>query len=268
MSGARARKSAEAHEEGNSERWLLTYADMITLLLALFIVLFSFSSIDVKKFLELRLGLTAAFNPSAVALKGGSGLLDQTSLVNQPGSSTSRSASVVSESGSGAPASAEGTKIGGPNSQTIMNEIQAALIRAGVVKDAQVTQDYRGVVVQILADKVFFATDSADLGAAGRQVVDIVAQIVRPDPNPLIVEGFTDNVPVTGGPFTSNWELSAVRAANVVERLNEVDGIEESRLSSQGYGDTEPVASNDTPLGRSENRRIDVVVVSDPTSGS
>jgi chemotaxis protein MotB len=149
-----------------------------------------------------------------------------------------------------------------------MDEIQAALVKAGLVKDASVSMDERGVVVRILADKVFFASGSADLGPTGRAVVDIVANIIRPDPNSLIVEGYTDNVPVTGGPFTSNWELSAVRAANVVERLNGADGIEEARLSSQGYGDTNPVASNDTPAGRAANRRIDVVILNNSSSGS
>jgi chemotaxis protein MotB len=241
---------------------------MITLLLALFIVLFSFSSIDVKKFLELRLGLTAAFNPSAVALKGGAGLLNQTSLVNTPGSASGKSSSVVSVQGSGASGNSHGSEVGGPQSQEIMDEIQAALVKAGLVKDASVSMDERGVVVRILADKVFFASGSADLGPTGRAVVDIVANIIRPDPNSLIVEGYTDNVPVTGGPFTSNWELSAVRAANVVERLNGADGIEEARLSSQGYGDTNPVASNDTPAGRAANRRIDVVILNNSSSGS
>jgi len=261
VSARAKRRGGGGHEEGNNERWLLTYADMITLLLALFIVLFSFSSIDVKKFLELRLGLTAAFNPSAVNLSGGSGLLNQTSLVNSPGTNSSKAPVLVAEQGNQSQGNSEGTKIGGPSSQQIMDEIQRALVQAKVVKDAQVSTDYRGVVVHLLADKVFYASDSAALGPTGRTIVNIVANIVRPDPNGLIVEGYTDNVPVTGGPFTSNWELSAVRAANVVEQLNGVDGIPELRLSSQGYGATDPIASNNTAPGRAANRRIDVVVL-------
>lgn len=260
MSGPRHRRGGGEGHEGNSERWLLTYADMITLLLALFIVLFSFSSIDVKKFLELRLGLTAAFNPTAVAEKGGNGLLQQTSLASSPGTNSSMQPVLEPEQGNQSQGNGSGS-IDSPSATQIADELKVALQKAGLTTGAQVSVSERGVVVQILADKAFFASGSATLGASGRKVVDLIATVVRGDPNDLVVEGFTDNVPVTGGPFSSNWELSAVRAANVVQRLNLVDGIQSARLSSQGFGDTDPIASNRTAKGRMENRRVDVVVL-------
>ncbi len=126
---------------------------------------------------------------------------------------------------------------------------------------AQVTVSTKAVVVQILADKAFFASDSAALGAIGNEVVDTIAGVVQNQPNDLVVEGYTDTEPITGGPYNSNWELSAVRAANVTNRLNVVDGIAARRLSAQGYGQTDPVKSNATPAGRAENRRVDVVIL-------
>ena len=245
-----------AHGEENGERWLLTYADMITLLLALFVVLFAMSSISVKKFLELRMGLTQTFNPSAISQAGSQGLLDQTSLVPL--------------------ASANTTKIGPPNASSVnaasiqaatqldhlAAQVAAALERQHLSAAASVSVSKRGVVVQVLADKAFFALDSAELGPVGDEVVDTIAKVVRSRPNDLVVEGFTDNTPIIGGPYRSNWELSAVRAANVVNRLNVVDGISQSRLSAQGFGQTHPVVPNTTAALRAENRRVDVVILS------
>lgn len=257
MSGvgaARRRRHGHAgHEEHeNAERWLLTYADMITLLLALFVVLFAMSSISVKKFLELKMGLTQTFNPSAISQAGSNGLLQQTSLVQ---SAAANATQMAVQSGSSAPADLSQLK-------HIAASVSAALAAKKLSAAASVSVSTKGVVVQILADKAFFATDSASLGHVGDEVVDTIAGVVRPDPNKVVVEGYTDNVPITGGPYNSNWELSAVRAANVANRLNVVDGVPPERLSAQGYGQTHPVVPNTSPANRAANRRVDVVIMS------
>ncbi|MDA8034118.1 MAG: OmpA family protein [Actinomycetota bacterium] len=242
----------EAHGEENGERWLLTYADMITLLLALFVVLFAMSSISVKKFMELRIGLTQAFNPSAISTGGSQGLLQQTSLVPQ----TSTAASQIGTASGSATAAASAAQL-----DRIAQQISSALAAKHLSAAASVSYSRRGVIVQVLADKAFFATDSAELGPVGNAVVDTIASVVLHQPNNLVVEGYTDNVPITGGPYTSNWELSAVRAANVANRLNVVDGVAQTRLSAQGYGQTHPIVPNDTAAQRAENRRVDVVIL-------
>lgn len=254
VSAARRRhRGHEGHEEeGNSERWLLTYADMITLLLALFILLFAMSSISVKKFLELKIGLTNTFNPSAIAMAGSNGLLQQTSLVQQASTNATQ---MALQSAASSPAAVSQLK-------AIAASISAALAAKKLSVAASVSVSTKGVVVQVLADKAFFATDSAELGHVGVEVVDTIAGVVRSDPNKLVVEGFTDNVPITGGPYSSNWELSAVRAANVANRLNVVDGVPQDRLSAQGYGQTHPVVPNTTSANRAANRRVDVVILS------
>lgn len=240
------------HGEENAERWLLTYADMITLLLALFIVLFAMSSINQRKFLAFEMGLTATFNPSAITKAGSIGLLNQTSLTQsaQPNSAN------VSTIGKGA-MSANQKQL-----SQIAQKVEAALSKKHLQGAASVAISRTGVIVQVLADKAFFATDSAALGQVGDTVVDTIAGVVRKDPNNLVVEGYTDNVPITGGPYNSNWELSAVRAANVANRLNVIDGIAASRVSAQGYGQTHPLDSNATAAGRAQNRRIDVTILS------
>jgi chemotaxis protein MotB len=249
MTAKRHRHEEHEEHEGGMERWLLTYADMITLLLALFVVLFAMSSINIKKFLELKVGLTQTFNPSAISTQGSNGLLQQSSLVSQAGSGTQTTANTTATATSNASA------------RNIAQQITRALAAKGLTQDAAVQVTQRGVVVQILADKVFFALDSASLGSAGDAVVDTIAGVVRPDTNHVVVQGYTDNIPITGGPYHSNWELSAVRAANVADRLNVVDGINANRLQALGFGSTHPAVPNITPANQAKNRRIDVVIL-------
>lgn len=260
MSGRAAGRShrgggGHGEHEGGQERWLLTYADMITLLLALFIVLFALSSINQRKFLAFRMGLTSTFNPSAIATNGGSGLLQQTSIVDRLGTNPSPKP-VLAGTSAPTPASSSSPP------WKILDQLRSALKKAGLSRDAAVTLTSQGVVVQILADQLFFSTDSASFGPVGDEVVDTIARVVRPDPNAVQVEGFTDNQPVVGGPYRSNWELSAARAANVVNRMNVVDGISELRLTAVGYGQTHPQAPNTSPQNLAKNRRVDVVILS------
>ncbi len=247
-------KHHHGEEEGNSERWLLTYADMITLLLALFVVLFALSTINNKKFLELKLGLTKTFSQSPITSSGSNGLLQQTNLTSHPGISQQRS---VINTGHAAPIAAASS----PSLAQISQQINQTLQQQGLSQYASTSVSTRAVTVQVLADKAFFAVDSANLGVVGDQVVDAIAGVIRGDPNNVAVEGYTDNQPIYGGPYSSNWELSAARAADVTERLSAVDGIPMTRLQAIGFGQTHPVASNATPAGQAMNRRIDVVIL-------
>ncbi len=246
---ARRRRGGHEPEHENNERWLLTYADMITLLLALFVVLFAMSSISVKKFLEFKLGLTQTFNPSAVVLPGGNGLLSAPAIAGQAGT-----AAQVGTGGGSA-------KVNTAQLQQVASAISAALAKQKLAADAAVNLGPAAVTVQILADRVFFRTDSASLGDTGARIVDTIAGVVRSQPNLIEVQGYTDNVPITGGPFASNWELSAARAANVTNRLNVADAIPAVRLTATGYSDTHPAAPNTSAANRAKNRRIDVVIL-------
>jgi chemotaxis protein MotB len=249
MSATSRRRHAAAHSEhDSSERWLLTYADMITLLLALFVVLFAMSSISTKKFLEFKLGLTQTFNPTAVNLPGGTGLLSAPAIAGQAGT--------ASQPGTGSGAKANNAEL-----RQLAAEIASALAAKQLSQYASVSLGPNSVVVQILADHVFFQTDSAALGSVGDEVVDTIARVVRPKPNLIQVDGYTDNEPINGGPFASNWELSAARAANVANRLNVADGVPASRLTATGFSDTHPAAPNSTAANQAKNRRIDVVIL-------
>ncbi|HUO47863.1 MAG TPA: flagellar motor protein MotB [Acidimicrobiales bacterium] len=275
---SRRRKHQEHEEEvENSERWLLTYADMITLLLALFIVLFAVSSINSKKFLALALGLKNTFDPKPGVLPNGSGLLQEASLTKTSGTQMDQKLPTVSPLEPGVTASTTSTTLpqgvggktgsgNGPVGPMPLNQIQQqvenALAAKGLTGAASTLSQTRGLVVQVLADKVFFETDSADLGPVGDSVVDALAGVLQGDTNAVVVEGYTDNQPIIGpGPFTSNLELSAVRAVNVAQRLTGVDGLDPSRIAAKGYGETHPAYPNDSPEHQAMNRRIDVVIL-------
>ena len=270
-------KRHKAHEEEveNGERWLLTYADMITLLLALFIVLFAISTVNQKKFLALALGLKESFDPKPGILPTSNGLLSNASLTKTAGEnmtplfrgSVASTTTVVpgqqQPESSGSSTAPVGT-VPTARLKDLQEKISSALVAQHLSGNVSFQLTTRGLVVQILADKVFFATGSADLGPVGNQVVDTVATVLRTDAYAINVEGYTDNQPLTGGPFGSNEELSAVRSVNVMLLLENSDSIDPNRLSATGYGDTNPVAPNTSPQNMSLNRRIDIVILSSP----
>ena len=254
---ARRKKKTGEGAHDNEERWLLTYADMITLLLVLFVVLYAMSTPSTPKFLAFRAGLTAAFNPSAIATSGSNGLMSQSTLESQ----LNNNQSISPLANNVKLANANFTKLVNDRMTNLATSLQRALIAKHLQSYASVTQTTRGVVVQIMADKVFFASGEATLGTLGNEIVDTISGLIAGYPNNIEVEGYADNQPILGGPFSSNWELSGVRAANVVNRFNSVDHIKASRLASVGFGANDPVASNATPQGRQQNRRIDVVIL-------
>jgi len=267
VSGGRSRLAhAEGgHEEGNGERWLLTYADMITLLLALFIVLFALSTISEPKFLAFKLGITETFNPAPINRPGSIGLLKQTSLISHPGRSAVPDQTAPQSNQPPNASNTSSPNVAPPSSPSLSQlarQLNQALGAQGLAGVATVTLTTKSVVVQILADKAFFTIDSADLGVQGIAIVDAVADVLRPDPNAVEIDGYTDNQPIYGGPYATNWELSAARAATVVNRLNTVDGVAADRLSAVGYGETHPLAPNNSPANQAMNRRIDFVILS------
>lgn len=262
MRRSRSHASGDEGHGSGMERWLLTYSDMITLLLALFVILFALSSINSQKFMAFELGITKSFGGHDVPLPSSEGLLpSHDSLLFRP---SAQAATPPAPSAATPPAPSRSS----PSLAEIASELDAALASAGLGADASISVTEHGVVVQMLADKAYFANDSAALGTVGDAIVDVIAGVLRSVPNAVEVQGYTDDVPITGGPFTSNWELSAVRAVNVVQRLEEVGGITKNRLSAIGYGTTHPVAPNTTAAGQAENRRIDVVVLTVALSAS
>jgi chemotaxis protein MotB len=273
MSGARhprrGRKGGHEEEhEANHERWLLTYADMITLLMVLFIVLFASSTISSIKFAELADGLAKQLGGQSKAIPGGEGVLDggQTTAADNGVQLNNPSAPIPAVQEADQPATqASQAQLVKQEEQTLASaqaKIEAALKAKDLQDSVRFTIDSRGLIVSIVTDKLLFNTGQADLQPVGDQVLDAIGPALRALPNDISVEGHTDNVPISSSEFASNWELSAVRATTVLRYLVANDGIAETRMSATGYADTEPLVPNDTAAHRAENRRVDVVVLS------
>lgn len=261
------------HEEANHERWLLTYADMITLLMVLFIVLFAISVVDKKKFAALADGLSHNFGATNKVLPAGTGVLDggktsnndQGQLNNNPAQPLSPIDQVEVSQLRAQQQQAQKDSLIKQEQQTLLGakeQIEAALKAKGLQNSASFKLTSRGLVVSIVTDQVLFDTGQANLKPVGQEVLDAVAPALVKLPNDISIEGHTDNVPITGGLFASNWELSAVRATTVLRYLMAHDGLPAERMSATGYADTKPVVPNDSPAHQAQNRRVELVVLS------
>ncbi len=223
------------HGESGRDRWLLTYADMITLLLVLFVVLFAISALNMAKYREFR-------QSAAQAL----GSYVPTATTTLPAVSNP------------APKATPQTKLLG----LIQEQLIAALSAKGLVGDVSISSDSTGITVGLAADSAFFGTDSAQLAPIGKEVVDVIAGVLKSYPNAIEVAGYTDNEPITGGVYATNWALSAARSTTVVIRMTKVGGVDPSSIALVGYGQYHPLASNATPGGQAKNRRVDIIVSS------
>jgi chemotaxis protein MotB len=252
--GRRRRGHAGEHE--NEERWLLTYADMITLLMALFMVLFSISSVNISKYKSLQQSLKDAF--SGKVLPGGKSIAKSGSD-NSTSPTSSAVVSVIKPTvASNKAAEAKKTE---KEFQKIKKQIDAYAQKHGFKSQVQTTITRRGLVVRLLTDKVVFDTGKADLKPQATSLLSGVGHAINIDKtHPIMVEGHTDSVPVSGSQFPTNWELSTARASVVVRFLIRV-GIDRYRLGAAGYAYLYPVASNATEAGRSKNRRVEIVLL-------
>jgi chemotaxis protein MotB len=283
--GKRGRRGGAVEHE-NEERWLLTYADMLTLLFALFMVLFSISSVNISKYQVLQQSLKAAFSGSI--LPGGRAILSSgsestsahtpataevPSIVPLVPTPTSRSSS---STGSANPAAAK--PMTSAQLQAALNSMSASISEQdsfvklkekldayakahGFGNKVQTVIERRGLVVRVLTDNLLFDSGSATLQPGADQLLDEVAQLLNLDPtHPITVEGHTDNQPIATAEFPSNWELSTARATNVVRFLIS-RGVDRYRLGAVGYADLHPIASNATAAGRGQNRRVEIVLM-------
>lgn len=261
MTASRRRRPSDQEEEHvNHERWLLTYADMITLLMVLFIVLFAISEVDNKKFDELHQGLSKSFGAAKV-LDGGAGVLQGSQAQAQtPDDALDMKRALAHERQSALQATSVAEQL-----NSLQLQIKHSLQARGLTGSVEYVRQERGLVIDVVTDKVLFDLGSADLRPQGEQVLAAIAPALHRVGNDLSIEGHTDNVPISGGRFPSNWELSAGRATTVLRFLLG-HGVTAGRLSAAGYADQRPLVPNDTPDHRSRNRRVAIVVLAQPSA--
>lgn len=238
-------KLKKKQEAENSERWLLTYSDLITLLMIFFVVMYASSSVSTTKYAALAQSLNSV-------LAGGS------NIVGSDGSTTSTDI-IPSE---GTPELTEEQKL-----DNLKTTVDSVLAQSGVGSSVNTTIEERGLVITF-SDSVFFESGQASIRPELKGTIDKLAVSLKAMDNTVRVEGHTDNVPINTSQFSSNWQLSAVRAANVVQYLIEVDHFSPTKISANGYGEYKNIAPNDTEAGRSKNRRIDIVIINSNAKAS
>jgi chemotaxis protein MotB len=276
--GRKRPKKHEEEEHENHERWLVSYADMVTLLMCLFIVLFAMSQVDKAKFAALASGLSASYGAPITALPGttpqGSVLDSLPSPADiATGIANGEQADQTEVDKAAAQAAVQRAQNIGAEAQHAYDELAAArdqidsaLSQAGYGGSARYEIDERGLVVHIVADAVLFDAEEAVLRPKGRSILDAVAPTLTGLPNVLRVEGHANHLPVTpGGRWPSNWELSAYRATTVLTYLAH-DGVPEPRMYAAGYGSTQPLVPVTDPSAITVNRRVDIVVLSNASA--
>jgi chemotaxis protein MotB len=216
----------------NEDRWLLTYSDLITLLLGLFVILYTISKVDAGKYAEITTALSGVFGSPRGILTG------NPVAVDQPGYS---------------------------EREEIARDLEQALNPDGQQIPISVTQNERGVTVHIM-EELLFASGNADIKQASLPALDTLAGVIKKLRNDLRVEGHTDNVPISTAQFPSNWHLSVSRALNVAYYLIEKHGLKQDRVSVVGYSEYHPLVPNDSPASRSRNRRVDIVILAPGTA--
>lgn len=217
------------HEENHGqERWLLTYSDLITLLLGLFVILYAMSKIDTKKYNQWVAAFGGVFGSSQVEMKqgiGDKGLVD------------------------------------GMNEQIQVRQmLKEALELNGKNNSITISIDERGVTIHI-QEELLFPSGQAELKTSSLKTMDSLAQVIKRLPNDIRIEGHTDNIPIKTARFPTNWHLSVTRAMSTGYYMIEQHSVNPDKVSVVGYGDLRPLGSNDTEQGRSLNRRVDIVIL-------
>jgi len=252
------KKKPEEHE--NHERWLVSYADFITLLFAFFVVMYSVSSVNEGKYRVLSNSLTTAFGKKSSSISPISLVSSQskTSLVTpmiKSSGLTTLDLSIPSAGAQGGAGAAGGEaeelkEIADEISESMKGLVDEDLIKIGIGKN--------GVEVEINTS-ILFESGSSGLQRNAVPTLKKIANILKEKPHSIQVEGFTDNVPILTEIYPSNWELSAARAASVVHLFTKY-GVDPKKMAAIGYGQYQPTESNTTESGRMKNRRVVVVI--------
>jgi chemotaxis protein MotB len=247
------RRKPHEDEHENHERWLVSYADFITLLFAFFVVMYSISSVNQGKYKQLTSSLGSAFSGDISPRVG-----PQANNGDISPKSNSRYSSII-----------QPLKLNQLHSDKQRRERENMAVLANKLANSlgqlindgklRVVQNNRGIRIDI-HDTLLFTPGSAELSPAAKQPLGEIANFLKESSNQIQVEGHTDNVPIHTDQFFSNWELSAMRATALVRLFTE-SNIAESRLSAAGYGSAQPIADNATPEGRAKNRRVSIMIL-------
>lgn len=248
----------EPEKHANHERWLVSYADFITLLFAVFTTLYAMSQTDKKKVEEVMQSLQQSFGMVTAGAPSPRVNILQSKPINiVPAIKPEMS---ISPSGKARNGQVR-TKAEEKDFRQIKSSIEAYLVKQGAQDKVNLTITRRGLIVS-LKEAGFFDSGQAQIKPSAHELLNTIAEVLTQYNNPLRVEGHTDNVPISTSQFPSNWELSTARATNVLKYLIKYYDVEPEKVSATGYGEFRPVTDNTTPENRAKNRRVDVVLLS------
>ena len=265
MAASRRRRHSHAEEEHESdERWLLTYADMITLLMALFMVLFSISSVNISKFVSLQHSLQDAFSgrilPGGRALEESGGSTTSPQVAATPAASTPAATNEGADRKAADAAAKAQAKAEEEDFKALKERVDSYAREHGLESKVTTLITKDGLVIRLLTDKLLFASGSASVQPAGRGLLAKIGGMLRAESEHAIrVRGFTDTVPIHTAEFPSNWELSAGRAASVVRAFAGA-GVSPQRMEAAGRAALDPLTTNVPAEGRARNRRVEVLL--------
>ncbi|WP_127498445.1 flagellar motor protein MotB [Actinoplanes solisilvae] len=285
--GGKRKQRHEEHEEHvNHERWLVSYADMLTLLFVLFVVLYSMSDVNMKKFAQLAQGLQSGFGAQSAAFQGQSAPLDgsgnsaeivQIDPGANPGDGKAGSsnltaqqqeavrAAMAAEDRKKASQNAEAAAKEAENLKKIENKISDSLAKGKLLDSVKFTIDERGLIVTVMTNEVVFDGNRADLRPGGKKILDAIAPAIAKLPNKIEVDGNTNQLKMKTTFYPSGWELSAARASTTVRYLVG-HGLAKNRMSAVGFSDTKPLIDPADPRSITMNRRVDIVVLTTLTA--
>jgi chemotaxis protein MotB len=261
-----SRRKKKKHEDDKiDETWLVPYSDILTLLLALFVILFSMSSVDAQKFNI----LSKAFNEM---FTGGTGLLNFSSSVpigsiDVPNKKTKEQKLTQNQQIDAETAKKvlekqrqEELKIDQEELHAIQAKVNFYIQNNKLTNKLQTSLSTEGLLVTI-GDNVLFDSGKADVRSQDLQLANEISNLLVMDPpRNVIISGHTDNVPIRNSKYASNWELSVMRAVNFMRLLLQNPNLNPEWFSAKGYGEYQPVATNDTPEGRAKNRRVEILI--------
>jgi len=246
---AARRHKEEEHE--NEERWLLTYSDLITLLMAFFVIMYALSRVDADKFKKLAVTLSSAFhNP-------------MTSPVDMPGVGGRDGTDPTLDEKGDPQAKPEKTEL-----EKLAGQLQDLIKLEGLENSVTVTTNAGGHKLMLrLSDSLLFDAGKADMMPGAEILMSKIASIISRAGKQVRVEGHTDNVPIHSAQYDSNWQLSTARATTVIRFLITQYGLPPEMLSASGYAEFRPIAPNDTPENRAKNRRVEFVISDEEQMG-
>lgn len=264
MARRRSRRSRSAHE--NHDRWLITYADLITLLLIFFIIMYAMSQIDIKKYDSLAKSLQLEFNRADSIIEMGTGIQGSTDVSKHPDPAPSASASASSapSANSSAALDAEIARRREQALQDLLKVIETYVQQNKLQQDVFVGDTPQGISIR-LSDRFLFDLGKADLKPDARPALDKLSSLFTKLDTTISIQGHTDNLPIQpGSAFKDNWGLSSGRALSVLRYFVDIRKLPEDLFEIAGYADTRPVAANDTEANRQKNRRVEILVVRQP----